>query len=90
MYYFIDLKVRRDRLITKFVKHIVGGKWKCTVCDYVAMKGHVFEHVESKHIEDGQAYKCRWCRKSIKSRNMLRVHATREHPDVKVSVKTMY
>ena len=50
------------------------GFWMCNDCPYKsAVKSHVSEHVEAKHIIHG-GHKCQYCDKVLKTRNSLRGH----------------
>ena len=67
------------------------GVWRCTLCDYATRKKtHVREHIECKHVDDGQFYNCKFCPKAVKSRNSLRRHVGQAHPQVKASNENLY
>ena len=44
------------------------------------VKPVMFEHCESKHIESAD-YNCQHCNKFCRTRNALRSHVTRQHPE---------
>ena len=58
-----------------------GVLWMCGDCEYqTKFKPVMFEHVESKHIESA-GYNCQHCMKFCRTRNALRSHVTRQHPE---------
>ena len=73
------------------VCHRVNGGWVCRACNYKSkLKDHVFEHVESKHINDGLSYFCGLCGKAFKARNLLRMHLRTKHHGISGSNQNMY
>ena len=86
---FVDLKAMRDKLIMEY-SLLENGVWKCTLCDYSSkIKTHIKEHVEGKQLDDGLAYSCKFCPKTAKSRNMLRLHIYRNHKQVRPTNKNL-
>ena len=62
----------------KMVKE--GSIWYCNDCSYQSgQKGHVYEHVEAKHVIHG-GYQCQYCDKVLKSRASVRMHLKQYHP----------
>lgn len=60
-----------------------GSIWYCNDCSYQSgQKGHVYEHVEAKHVLHG-GYQCQYCDKVLKSRASLRMHLKQYHPTFK-------
>jgi len=50
-------------------------KWACKECNYTSShKGHVFEHVESKHTTDHPGYQCAYCAHVMYYKSALRKH----------------
>ena len=69
----------------------VNGRWVCRMCDYSSkQKGHVFEHVESKHINDGLSYFCAFCGNAFRARNLLRMHVRTKHPGIRGSNQNLF
>ena len=57
-----------------------GNLWKCTECHYqYSQRGHVYKHVEAKHIVHG-GYSCQICGRVLKTKESLRVHTYHSHP----------
>jgi len=44
-----------------------GSTWYCTDCQYQSTKSHVYEHVESKHIQH-PGWQCFYCKKIMKTK----------------------
>jgi hypothetical protein len=64
--------------------------WKCTQCEYsTKSKTHMTEHVESKHVNDGLAYGCKFCYKLARSRNLLRAHVNTCHKHVRPTLENL-
>ena len=73
----------------KMVKHQTdqGVLWQCVDCGYqTKFKPVMFEHVESKHIESA-GYTCPHCNKFCRTRNALRSHVSRQHPEHSTKTK---
>ena len=50
-------------------------KWACKECTYTSNhKGHVFEHVESKHTTNHPGYQCTYCGEVMYYKGALRKH----------------
>ena len=47
------------------------------------------EHVESIHVDDGLAYECKFCPKTLRSRNMLRGHVLTSHKQVRATKENL-
>ena len=88
--YLSDLKDIRDKLIMEY-SLLEYGVWKCTLCEYsTKSKTHMTEHVESKHVDDGLAYACKFCPRTLKSRNTLRLHVYSSHKQVRPTNENLY
>jgi len=85
-----ELKERRDKLIMEYAL-LENAVWKCTQCEYsTKSKTHMTEHVESKHVDDGLAYACKFCPRTLKSRNTLRLHVYSSHKQVRPTNENLY
>jgi hypothetical protein len=86
---FVDLKAIRDKLIMEYLSK-ENGVWKCTHCDYSTKRcSNMTEHVESIHVDDGLAYECKFCPKTLRSRNMLRGHVLTSHKQVRATKENL-
>jgi hypothetical protein len=55
--------------------------WYCQKCSYSSNhKGHVFEHVEAKHIEHHPGYECSYCGLLMYNKSRLRKHKCPRKP----------
>ena len=70
---FIDVVTELNKKMYK-----EGKLWFCTDCEYTGTKGHVYEHVEAKHVIHG-GYQCQFCNKVLKTQGSLRVHNNKSH-----------
>ena len=67
-----------DNKIWEYIEKDPAGFWKCTVCGKMDKKTtNIKEHVEI-HVE-GLTFPCKYCEKSFRSRNILRVHYYQKH-----------
>ena len=67
-----------DNKIWEYIEKDPTGFWKCTVCGKMDKKTtNIKEHVEI-HVE-GLTFPCKYCEKSFRSRNILRVHYYQKH-----------
>ena len=58
-----------------------GISWGCKDCDYKTLfQTNLFSHIESHHFKDIR-YECHFCQSSHPSKNSLRMHIRRKHPD---------
>ena len=68
-----------------------NSMWYCRACNYKTKdKCHVYEHVESQHICDGQFYNCPYCGHTLKARRHLQDHILRRHKGKSCAVKDIY
>ena len=59
---------------------LIDKLWTCTFCDFkVKRKDQIREHIEHKHVNDGQFYSCIFCPKKMKTRSYLRSHIAKIH-----------
>ena len=81
---FIEVNAELDQKIEDIlVKN--NGVWTCRVCGKFANhKSKLKQHVET-HI-DGFSHPCGICGKSYRSRNVLRMHLSRDHRNKKSQV----
>ena len=71
---FIDVETELNENMTRDI----DGLWKCLLCEYSSrMKGHVKQHLESKHLS--VTYSCLYCSKTCPSKNALSMHTLRMH-----------
>ena len=67
-----------DNKIWEYIEKAPAGFCKCTVCGKMDKKTtNIKEHVEI-HVE-GLTFPCKYCEKSFRSRNILRVHYYQKH-----------
>ena len=52
----------------------------CKVCGKEGMGHNIKDHIEANHLE-GIVIPCNFCEKTFRSRNSLRVHKIRQHPN---------
>ena len=89
-YFLLDLKDRRDEIINCHIKQ-TNGVWACTICDRSSKnKSHIVEHVESKHIDDGQSFVCRFCGKSMRTRQTYRLHVPSQHSNIPANQRRIF
>ena len=83
----VEINAELDKQIEEtLVKH--NGMWTCKVCGKFANhKSKLKQHVET-HIE-GFSHPCSLCGKSYRSRNVLRMHLSRDHRNKKISPSKM-
>ena len=81
---FVEVNAELDKQIEEIlVKR--NGVWTCKVCGKFANhKSKLKQHVET-HI-DGFSHPCGICGKSYRSRNVLRMHLSRDHRNKKSQV----
>ena len=79
--YFLD-SIFEQEILSKIEKISTGPGWLCKDCGYVGnRKGHVYEHVEAKHV-DHPAYICDLCDSVCKNRSSLRAHRNKYHKNL--------
>ena len=75
---FLDIE---SQICAKMTKE--DGIWSCRECIYTSRtKGHVYEHIEAKHVHHG-GYICPKCSKLLKTRASLRMHSKHYHSTMK-------
>ncbi len=83
------MKERRDVVIETLCQY-ENSIWKCLSCGYTTRsKSYIKEHVEQKHIDDGESYICKFCAKPIRSINSLRLHISYNHK-IKATTENLY
>ena len=81
---FIEVNAELDQKIEDILVK-TNGVWTCRVCGKFANhKSKLKQHVET-HI-DGFSHPCGICGKSYRSRNVLRMHLSRDHRNKKTHV----
>ena len=81
---FIEVNAELDQKIEDILVK-TNGVWTCRVCGKFANhKSKLKQHVET-HI-DGFSHPCGICGKSYRSRNVLRMHLSRDHRNKKSQV----
>ena len=81
---FIEVNAELDQKIEDILVK-TNGVWTCRVCGKFANhKSKLKQHVET-HI-DGFSHPCGLCGKSYRSRNVLRMHLSRDHRNKKSHV----
>ena len=85
---FVEVNAELDKQIEEIlVKR--NGVWTCKVCGKFANhKSKLKQHVET-HI-DGFSHPCSICGKSYRSRNVLRMHLSRDHRNKKTNNNKCY
>ena len=74
LFFFLDLESEIHQRMYK-----EGGHWFCKECNHKSsQKGHLYEHVEAKHISHG-GYQCLYCEKVLKTQASLRMHRAKYH-----------
>ena len=75
MYVCIFILDVDSEIQTKMTKE--EGIWLCTDCSYhSSQKGHVYEHIEAKHVVHS-GYRCQICDKVLKTSASYRMHFKR-------------
>jgi len=67
-----------DQQIRAKMVRLGGGLWQCADCDLKTKSSNLYNHVESKHL-DQPGYNCQYCQKFCKSRHSLITHVHRFH-----------
>ena len=69
-----EIKEKIEELLTMDAP----GVWTCNFCSKSGSRSHMREHVECCHV-DGLQFPCGFCDKTFRSRNGIRLHASRQH-----------
>ncbi len=80
--FHLDLKAKRDEVIQCHINQI-DGVWTCNICDRSSKnRAHIVEHIEAKHIDDGESYVCTICGKLQRTRQVYRTHFAKDHSNL--------
>lgn len=78
----------KEAEMTNLFTEIINSMWKeektwfCQACAYTSNhKGHMFEHIEAKHITNHPGYQCAYCLSLFNNKLKLRKHKCTKKPE---------
>ena len=76
------LKLKLTFVVESVVIRVENG-YLCRLCDKVIKHNNIKRHIKDKHSADQQAYVCKYCFKSYKSKNSMETHVSVYHRNEK-------